>query len=230
MERTISTGRYLLAFLLTLLIFSGGIIIGIFFETARLNDSRQINLEEKVNLKSLQLQQEYVNSGVAECRGLNQILERNIAELSRQVNTIQNYEKRALLNDQKFNLQLRDYFLTEIQFLLLSGEIDQECAREHVKVLFFYDEDKQDTQGTILDYLKTIFGPRVLIFSFDSGFTDEPMIKLLLASYNINRFPAVVVENTVFQGSTSAKTLLAEICKNMPGDLPGECLTGKTIS
>lgn len=223
MERKVSTGKYLLAFLLTLVVFSGGIGIGIFFETVRLNDSKQINLEEKVNLKSLQLQQEYIKSGVAECAVLNQILERNIAELDEQVDIVLDYEKRSVLNDREFNLQLRDYFLTEIQFLVLSREIDKDCARDHVKVLFFYDEDKQDTQGRILDYLKVLFGPRVLIFSFDSGFTDEPIIKLLLASYNISKFPAVVVEDTVFQGPTTAKALLAEICKNMPGNLPEEC-------
>jgi len=176
MERRISAAKYLLAFLLTLLVFSGGIIIGVLFEAVRLNDSRQINLEEKANLKSLQLQQGFVNSGVAECKVLNQILERNIAELDKQVDLILDYEKRAVLNNREFNLQLRDYFLTEIQFLVLSREIDQECARDHVKVLFFYDEDKQDTQGRILDYLKTLFGPRVLIFSFDSGLLNGGFI------------------------------------------------------
>ncbi|MBS3140353.1 hypothetical protein J4479_05090 [Candidatus Woesearchaeota archaeon] len=223
MERRISAAKYLLAFLLTLLVFSGGIIIGVLFEAVRLNDSRQINLEEKANLKSLQLQQGFVNSGVAECKVLNQILERNIAELDKQVDLILDYEKRAVLNNREFNLQLRDYFLTEIQFLVLSREIDQECARDHVKVLFFYDEDKQDTQGRILDYLKTLFGPRVLIFSFDSGFNEEPMIKLLLTTYKINKFPAVVVEDRVFQGPATVKQLLAEICAKMPGSLPPEC-------
>jgi hypothetical protein len=223
MERKVSKGKYLLAFLLTLLVFSGGIIMGVLFENVRLNDSRQINLEEKANLKSLQLQQGYIESGIAECEALNQILERNIANLDKKVYTIVDYEKRSVLNDKEFNLQLRDYFLTELQFLILSEQIDKNCESNHATVLFFYDEDKLDTQGRILDYLKSLFGPRVLIFSFDSGFTDEPMIDLLLTSYNIKRFPAIVVGDTVFQGSTSAKTLLKEICTNIPGDLPEEC-------
>ncbi len=223
MERRISLGKYLLAFVLTLLVFSGGIVIGIFFENARLNDSRQINLDEKVNLKSLQLQQEYVKSGIAECRSMNQILERTIAELDRKVDTIVDYEKRSVLKDKEFNLQLRDYFLTEIQFLLLSREIDRDCQRDHATVLFFYNEDKQDVQGRILDYLKSLLGSKVLIFSFDSQFTDEPMIKLLLTSYKINVYPAVVVEDKVFQGLTSTKVLLKEICAAMPAEKPAEC-------
>lgn len=223
MERKVSTAKYALAFILTLLVFSGGIAAGIFFEIIRLNHSRDLNLLEKVNLKSLQLQQEYVGSGIAECRALNQILERNIAELDLKVDLILDYEKKSFLNEREFKLQLRDYFLTEIQFLILSQEIDKSCRRDHVKVLFFYDENKQDTQGRILDYLKLLFGPRVLIFSFDSGFEEEPMIKLLLTSYQITTFPAVVVEDQVFQGLTSAKTLMAEICRQMPEDLPVEC-------
>ena len=223
MERKISKAKYLLAFILTLLVFSGGMIIGIFLETLRLENSAEINLEEKANLKSLQLQLGYIASGIAECRVLNQVLERNLADLSEKVDTIATYQKKSLINDREFKLQLRDYFLTEIQFLILSQEIDKNCHRDFVRVLFFYDEDKQDTQGVILDYMKKLFGPRVLIFSFDSGFTEEPMIKLLLSSYHITNFPAVIVEDQVFEGPTTAKTLLAEICRKVPGKLPGEC-------
>jgi hypothetical protein len=223
MSRKLSGKKYLLAFILTLLIFSGGIIVGILFENVRLNDSNQINLQEKVNLRSLQLQQSYIESGIAECNALNDILEANIAELSKKVQIISGYEKKSVLNDHEFNLQLRDYFLTEIQFLLISQEIDNKCKRDNIRVIFFYDENKFDTQGQILDYLKDLFGRRLLIFSFDSQFKDEPMINLLLTSYKIKQFPAVVVEDKILQGHTSVDILMKEICSRMEGKLPKEC-------
>ena len=127
MSRTLSKKKYFLAFILTLIIFSGGILTGILFEDVRLNDSNEINLLEKVNLRSLQLQQNYIESGIAECNALNHILEANIKELGKKVQVISGYEKKSVLNEKEFNLQLRDYFLTEIQFLLISQEIDQKC-------------------------------------------------------------------------------------------------------
>lgn len=226
MERKVSVKKYFIAFILTLIIFAGGIILGILLENIRLDDSRQINLNEKVNLRSLQLQQNYIDSGIADCSALNQILERNIDELERKVEIIIDYEKKAVLNEKEFSLQLRDYFLTEIQFLLVSQEIDKKCQRNSVKVIYFYDENKFDTQGRILDYLKKIFGHQVLIFSFDSGFREEPMIDMLLTSYNITTFPAVVVEDKVFQEHTAVKPLMSTICNEftrLKTNSPKEC-------
>ena len=146
MERKVSTKKYVLAFILTIIIFAGGMVLGIKLEGARLSDAQQITLQEKTNLLSLQLQQKYIESGIAECNALNQILEANINELGKKMVTIIGYEKKALLNEEEFRLQLRDYFLTEIQFLLISEEISQKCKSESIKVIYFYDENEFDTQ------------------------------------------------------------------------------------
>lgn len=226
MERKISSKRYLLAFILTLAVFSGGIIMGLFLENVRLNDSQEINHIEKDNLRSLQLQQNYIDSGIVKCNALNKILETNIAQLGEKVDILSDYEKRSVLNTDEFKAQLRDYFLTELQFLLTAQEIDQKCDRNNVKILYFYDENEDNTQGKILDYLKMKFEKEVLIFSFDSQFQEEPMINILLTSYGIKRFPAVVVEDQVFEGHTSVKRLMQEICAEftkMERAIPEEC-------
>ena len=91
MSRNLSKKKYLIAFILTLIIFSGGIMIGILFEDVRLNNSNDINLQEKVNLRSLQLQQNYIGSGIAECNALNGLLEENIKELGKKVQIISGF-------------------------------------------------------------------------------------------------------------------------------------------
>lgn len=226
MERRISFKKYILALFLTLVIFAGGIIFGAVLENVRLRDSTEINLQEKVNLLSLQLQQKYIDSGIADCTALNQILGSNINELEKKGRVIIDYEQKSVLNEEEFDLQLRDYFLTEIQFLLISQDIDKKCPQNSIKVIYFYDENQFDTQGRILDYLKKLFGSQVLVFSFDSGFLEEPMIKILLTSYNITTFPAVVVEDKIFQGHTPVKTLMEQICKEfeqLEKEIPKEC-------
>lgn len=211
--RPLSLKKYLLAFLLTIIIFSGGVLLGLFLENARLQDTKQITLQDKVNLRSLQLQQSYIKSGSADCSSLNQLLENNIDELGQKMALIMDYEKNAFFSQEEFNLELRDYFLTEIQFLLLSREIDQKCQKGNVKIIYFYSEDETDTQGDILDYIKKIFGSKVLVFSLNSAFAQEPMISLLLNSYKIDLFPAVVIEERVFQGHTPLETLKKAVCE-----------------
>lgn len=213
MKRKLSLKKYFLAFVLTVAVFSMGVILGVILENARLADTKQITLNEKVNLQSLQLQQKYIESGIGDCNALNEILEANINELARKMGIILDYEKRAFLNEEEFNLQLRDYFLMEIQFLLVSQEIDKKCEKDNVKILYFYDENTFDTQGKVLDYLRKLFDGKVLVFSFNSDFDEEPMIRTLLASYGISKYPSVVVENRVFQGHTKVEVLLGEICK-----------------
>ena len=51
--RTTSTKKYMAALLLTLVVFSVGILIGINLEDARLADAKQITVNEKLNLLSL---------------------------------------------------------------------------------------------------------------------------------------------------------------------------------
>jgi len=225
-ERTISTRKYLLAFILTLLIFSGGIMIGIVFENARLSSAEQITLQEKVSLRSLQLQQNYIESGITDCKTLNTILENNINELGKKVGVIIEYEKKALFNPEEFNLQLQDYFLTEIQFYFLAKEINTKCPLNNVKILYFYDENKDDTQGDILAYLKKRFGGKLLIFSLNSQFPQEPMIGTLLTYYNITQYPAMAIEEKVYQGHRTTEQLLEDICSefiDMGADIPEGC-------
>lgn len=227
LERPTSVKRYILAFFLTLLIFTGGIVIGILFENARLSSAEQITLQEKVSLRSLQLQQNYIESGITDCKTLNTILENNINELGKKVAVIIDYEKKALFNQEEFDLQLQDYFLTEIQFYFLAKEINQQCPQHNVKILYFYDENKDDTQGDILAYLKKRFGSKLQIFSLNSQFSREPMIGTLLTYHNITQYPAVVIEENVFQGHRSAKQLMEDICREfmrMETDMPEDCV------
>lgn len=226
MERKISSKKYLLAFVLTLVVFAGGILIGVMLENIRLNHSNQVLLAERIDLRSLQLQQKYIESGQADCKVLNKILEADINELNKKMAEVMEYEKKSFLNQDEFNLLLQDYFLTEIQFLLVSQEIDKKCERDSIKIIYFYDENKEETQGVILDYLKKVFGSRLLIFSLDSTFRQEPMINILLTSYKIETFPSIIIENKVLQGHKSVEELKEIICAEfagMDGELPEDC-------
>ncbi len=224
MERKISSKKYLIAFILTVIIFFGGILTGMALEKARLNDSKQINLNEKLNLRSLQLQETYIDSGFSDCNALNKVIETNIHELAKKMSIIIDYDKESIFSPDEFDLQLRDYFLTEVQFLLISQEIDQKCEKDNVKVIYFYDDDENDTQGKILDYIKKKLQNKVLVFSFNSAFKDEPMIDILLESYNITTFPSVVVENNVLQGHTKVEPLFKAICNEFTESAkPVEC-------
>ena len=215
MHREFSARLYIFSFLLTLLIFSLGLTIGLVVEKERLGIFNTLNMKQEADLKSLQLQQTYIESGNTNCNALNKILETNIEEVTESTTKIIDYNQKSIADDETFHLQLRDYFLTEIQFLVLSEEIKNTCGDDAVTILYFYDDNPYDVQGNVLLYLKEIFGSKLLIFSFDSNFAQEPMIDVLLKSNNVTIFPTVIANGKTFSGTTNAEDLKAFICEEL---------------
>ncbi len=212
MARSVSTRLYIFSFIATVLIFSLGLSIGLLVEKERLDVFNELNLDQEVGLKSLQLQQVFVDSGELNCEALKEILEATVQEVSASTNTVTGYSENSIIDDDLFQLQLRNYFLTEIQYLTLANEIQESCGAETVTIVYFYDENEQDVQGDVLSYLKSIYDSKLLVFSFDSNFDEEPMIDVLLKSYEVTQFPTVVVNGEVYQGGLSSEALRELIC------------------
>jgi len=223
MKRKLNWQIYAFSFLVTVLIFSLGFSIGLLIEKERLQAVDEINLAQNVDLKSLQLQQIYLESGEGNCEALNQLLEVNTHYLFESMNRVLEYSKKSMIDSELFEYQLREYFLTEIQFLLFSKEVEEECGSDYVTVVYFYDEDENDNQGNVLDYLKKKFDTKLLVFSFDSNFEAEPMIDIILTTYDVDQFPTVVVENVVYEGGLDAEALTEIICDKL-GESSVHCL------
>jgi hypothetical protein len=208
--RKLSKKKYLAAFVITLLVFTLGMLTGLLIEHAQVSNSRTIILEEKANLQSLQLQQQFIMSGETNCQALEGLITYNIDNLGEKIAYIETYNKKGIFNEEEFKMSLREYFLTEIQFLSTLDKIEKECGKEVVKVIYFYD-DQPTNQGAVLDYLKKRYGSQVLVFSFDSNVKEEPMIHVLMKTYNVTEFPSVVIDGTLYSGQTSVDDLIPQI-------------------
>lgn len=222
MPRQLTTRIYIFSFLASLLIFSFGLTIGLLIEKERLQTIERISLEKEVNLKSLQLQQSYIKDGNVNCEALNTILGSNIKTLSDAMDKVIDYNKRGIIDSEDFRLQLQNYFLTEIQFFLLTKEVKERCQTDAVTILYFHNEEIQNTQGYVLDYLKTIFGSKLMVFSFDVNFQEEPMVSVLLKTYSITQFPSIVVDDKLYSGGATRDELFSYLCQRIK-DIPKEC-------
>ncbi|MFH1455773.1 MAG: hypothetical protein ABIF40_02380 [archaeon] len=222
MARKISVKLYLIAAILTIFIFLMGTFLGLVLEKERLQATENINAEQRIQLTSLQLQRLYLDVSDPNCDALNEILRSNTNQLNDATLKLIEYSKRSIIDLNNFDLTLREFFLTEIQYILLSKEIQKVCPSDTVEVLYFYRSDEDETQGFILDYLKILFGDRLMVFSFNADFDQEPMINVLLTSYGVSDFPVVIVEDQVFEGYTSKDELIETICLEF-NELPEEC-------
>lgn len=222
MARTFSGWIYIFSFVASVVILLLGLSIGLVIEKERLQVINTINLQQEIDLESLQLQQIYMEKGELNCEAMNKIMESSINDVSDSMDKVVKYNKNSMIDTEMFRLQLRDYFLKEIRFFLLSKDIEEKCENDAVTVFYFYNEDNQDTQGDSLDYLKKIFGNKLLVFSFDSNFKEEPLIEVLLEEHNLTIFPSVIVDDIVYEGGITTDELMNYICDNLDSK-PIEC-------
>lgn len=211
--RHISTKKYLFAFIITTFIFVIGILAGMTVEKARANKADLLNLEQQVAYSSLYLQESFLTSfGNSSCSAMDIILAENLNNLDKAMRKVTDYNKNSLTVTKELNLNLRNYFLTEIRYLMLYDRVRQLCNTSAVTILYFYGPDVANKQGYALDYMKKIFGEQLLIFSFDYDMKhQEPMIDVLIKTHNITEVPSLVVDGEKFSGFVNEDILYKEL-------------------
>ena len=228
MRKELNKSRYILAAILTLIILASGIGIGLVIEKARLLASERSNVMQDIALNSLQVQQLYLDAyNINSCESIQKLLESNMNDLDLSMKRLVKYSKSAVINKEDFELNLRDYFITELQYFLISEKMKSKCKMDSVNVLYFYIQtEESDRQGYVLDFIKKKFGDQVMIFSFNANFESEPMIEMLTKAHDLEEFPAIAINSKTFEGYTPEEGVERAVCEALNNKSP-YCLWGE---
>lgn len=190
--------RYVAAIVLTLLVFSLGVLTSNLADDKRQSGLQNQLQDDTTDIQSKQLLMRYLE-GEESCEirqeGLTQIIEGYNSRLER----VQSYEKQSFFQEDQFRSIRRSYVLSGIEYWMFAEETDEECQSYNTNtVLFFTSENCEscDQQGETLSDIKRIYGEEVLIFSVYSDL-DDSMINLLEEQYNISDTPALVINENV---------------------------------
>ncbi len=215
----INKQRYVTAFILTCVIFLIGILVGYSITGLRLKYTNDIEAGQRLEYESLQAQTLYLSSLVQQqnCPALVSTLEKNIDEAEKTAQRLEDYIQDTT-NEEDFTITKRRYILAQIRYWLLAQEVEKVCGEEAVFILYFYSVDpeqcdKCDTQGVILGYLKEQLKEKLMIFSFDAKFAEEPLMSILTSTYKIKTTPSLVIDGKTHEGLTTKEQILQEICK-----------------
>jgi hypothetical protein len=215
-QRTFSWKKHLAAFLITCLLFVIGFMIGLRVSDYRLTLLQELNAEQRADFESLQLQYAYLSTSNTSCVALQNALENSVSQLEDSRVKLEQYLE-ASSTPTAFMLEKREYMLAEIRYWLLTGQTEKACGKDHVRILFFYQDDDtcQDcsAQGYILTSLKDTFKEKLLIFSLDAT-SDEPMVEIIKDVYNVSTTPGIVVDEEVFSGLVLKEDLFTTICSH----------------
>ncbi len=225
--RSLRKGRYIVAFFLTSAIFIIGILLGSLISEYRSSAISDLSKAQRLDYDSLQLQ--YLQIGVflqqKDCAAAAKALDKNLNALEMTRLKLEGYMSTPVSGTKDFDILKREYLLAEIRYWFLLKQTENVCKRDAVSLLYFYSTSNcQDcsTQGTILTYLKDKLGDKLLVFSLDSGFSQEPMIDILKNAYDIKSTPSMIIQNQKYDGLHTKEELLSIICKNYES-LPDVC-------
>ena len=123
---------------------------------------------------------------------------------------------RGRLNPEVQSLK-REYSVMQLRDYLLFRQIAGQCGRINQVIFFYTNVACQDCveQGQILREFKREH-PEVLVYTFDVDI-GTPVVSALLSAYNINSYPALLVNGRVVQGKKTGTELQATLGINYNG-------------
>lgn len=216
--RRISKDKYIIAGLITFGIFLLGLFLGLAIEGKRVNYIESASRQQNLEFSSLQLQYAFIDqlSQEKNCLAVQRTFEQNINNLESTRIRLENFDRDATLNKNELDILKNEYLLAQIRYWLLAERTRDLCGSDIVSILYFFSDEKEcpdcDKQAFVLTYLKKRFKDKLLIFSFDSKFEQEPMVILLKNTYEIAKFPTIVIEGRPKIGFQSKEAILKEIC------------------
>lgn len=227
-KRTISTEKYFIAGVITFLIFSLGLTLGLVLKDYRNSEVMDINQQQEVNYLSLQLQYLYLTSfsNYNNCPILATTLKGTVTDLSDSLSKVIEYEENQKVDDAQKTIIQRRYVLDNLRYWLLAKESKQKCHLNIVPILYFYTQECEScpVQGTILTFFKKQFGEQVLVFPINLDLREaEPMVEIAISQFNISHFPTLIIDDKKYPGVVKKEQLQLIICDSLQNQSP-HCL------
>tara|TARA_Y100000034_G_scaffold101914_1_gene126501 strand:+ start:1215 stop:1853 length:639 start_codon:yes stop_codon:yes gene_type:complete len=195
------TKAFFVSLIIGVLIFSLGLFVGYGLDVLRIKDVSTSLSEVELQTLDYITSQEFLEFfGGDNCDLLNSRLSSMSPQLFDMGQRLVRYEERDIFSGKDYELLKSKYFLLQVRAYVLFNNLKDECGIDSDLVLYFYDQDHEDSkrQGYVLDKLVDIDNANV--FSFDRSFE---IIIFLIDRYEIEEAPTVIInEEKRFEGLT----------------------------
>lgn len=191
--------KYLVAFLITSVIFGTAVFISSALNDKKLDDVRAV--ENSVALDILSSEVQFALLEETSCRDIGPgFLSKELGPLGEKLAFA---ETQAGFNAGEVLSLKRSYFLLEIKDYLLMKRLTAKCGIEPTFVLYFYsDKDRcEDCErmGHVLNALRDKY-PDLRVYSFDYDF-DVEAIKTLISIFKVEpNLPALIIDGNQHYG------------------------------
>lgn len=204
---------YVFAAVLSLILYSIGIITGIFIQKQSQNSVEDKLEQIQRSIENTQLEYLYISSlgDKISCDSLKTLVDettKNVWIIGDELVRIEDSNM-----NQKFIELKKEYSLLSIRAWILNNYFKVKCNSDDKIILYFYSIPCEQciTQGKILDDLReNELKGKLKVFVLDIN-VDEPMVDLVKKTYNISNTPSLVVENKTIYGLAEKNQILSLI-------------------
>jgi hypothetical protein len=215
-----NSGRktFIIAGVLTALVFFAGIAVGVWLDASRLEDVRSVleDINDRWNDARMQslYYQTFEGTGNFCAAALKSNLEFN-QNIYEEGLKIDRYEKVNKFTPSLI-LEKRKYALLQLQFWMNSVQLRRSCGFNYTTLVYLYSTNEtygidQKLQSAVLLDAKEKCGDDLMLIPLPAdlgdGFTVQT-IELLKTSHDVTKYPTVIVNETVvLQGLSSEQSL-----------------------
>lgn len=207
MRTKIETKKYVLAFVLTGMVFFGALLISNSFAERRLNEIKLI--EDKISLDILSSETQFALLKESSCKTID-----HSTAFSEELNSLTqklSYMEDNLGSENPEVISLKKYHsLLQIKDSLLVKQVSEKCGIKPITIIYFYSNkgDCADCkrEGYVLTKLREDY-PELRIYSFDYNL-DLSAVKTLRSIYDVkNTLPSLIILDENYYGYKDANDI-----------------------
>lgn len=207
MRAQIETKKYVFAFIVTVMVFFGALIISNFFSNRRVAEIKSI--ENKIALDILSSETQFTLLKESSCTAIDHSTAFS-EELSSIASRLSYMEEKLGDSNEEVRSLKKYYSLLQIKDYLLVEQVRQKCGVKPITIIYFYSNlgDCEDCKraGYVLTKLREEF-PELRVYSFDYNL-DVSAVKTMRSIQGVkNKLPALVIWGEPYYGFKSSEDI-----------------------
>ena len=207
MRQKIETKKYVVVFVITMIVFLGALYISNRFSEKRIAEIKAV--ESNISLDILSSETQFALLKESSCKAID-----HSTAFSEELNNLAqklSYMEENLGDKNTDVLNLKKYYsLLQTKDYLLVGKVNEKCGIKPITIIYFYSNQGDcgncKNEGYVLTKLREEY-PELRIYSFDYNL-DLSVVKTMKSIYGIkNTLPALVIWDEPYYGFKSPEDI-----------------------
>lgn len=193
---------FLQSFLVTIIIFAVGLVLGFAIESNRIDETQLALLNSEISLLDEQIRNQNIKVFNVSCEAATTSMFNFADRIYEEARTLEQYDASSKFTEE-LEIVHKKYDLLRTMLWTHSIEMSERCPKQYHTVVYLFDYASEDIdlkarQGAVsrvLTDLKEKFGASILLIPIATNL-DLESVEMIKTKYGISETPAIIVDET----------------------------------